>query len=82
MAIGFTPQSTPPPEPEHTLWVRHKDTREVRAVLRGYPHGVELRLIYKGELLWARLFPPDDQAGVEAAADDTLRDWEALDWVK
>jgi len=66
--------------PEHTLWVRHKDTREVRAVLRGYAHGIELRLIYKNELLWSRLFRPDDEAGAEAAAEGTLHDWEALGW--
>ena len=80
MAVGFTPRSFPPPGPEHVLWVRRKDTREVRAVLRGYSHGLELRLIYKGELLWSRLYPPDDQAGAEAAAEDTLHDWEALGW--
>ena len=80
MSVGFTPRSEPPPAPEHTLWVRHKDTREVRAVLRSYSHGLELRLVYKGELLWSRLYRPDDEIGAETAAADTLRDWEALGW--
>ena len=80
MAISFTPRSSPPPAPEHVLWVRRKDCREVRAVLRAYPHGIELRLIYKNELLWSRLFPPYDQAALDAAADASLQDWEALGW--
>jgi hypothetical protein len=80
MAIGFIPRSFPPDAPEHVLWVRRKDTRQVRAVMRGYSHGLELRLIYKGELLWSRLFAPGEYAELEATAEDTLHHWEALGW--
>jgi hypothetical protein len=62
------------------VWVLRKDTREARAVLRAYPHGIELRLLYNGELLWSRLYQPQDQDGLDAAAEDARQDWTALGW--
>ena len=80
MSVSFFPRSFPPPAPEHVLWVIRQDTREARAVLCGCGHGVELRFLYRGEVMWTRTFAPDDLAGALAAADGALGDWTALGW--
>ncbi len=80
MAIGFTRLPDPKAIAQHHLWTLQKpDGRTVRASLRRVPHGVELLILYNGELHWSEVRTDSRAAG--ELADETRREWEARGWM-
>jgi len=79
VAIGFHRLPNPKHIKQHVLWTLSKlDGRTVTASVRQVPHGTELIIVFKGELLWSEVFTDSRNAGV--LADSTRRDWEANGW--
>jgi hypothetical protein len=63
------PTPDAPPIVERRLWVMVKDARSATASVRPHPLGDELVLRVASELLWSRVFRPDDAAGLQDEAD-------------
>lgn len=55
------PKPDAPPIVERRLWVMVKDARSAAAWVRPHPLGHELVLRVASELLWSRVFKPDDE---------------------
>ena len=66
------PEPTAAPVVERRLWVLVKTARSATASVRPHPLGDELVLRVGSELLWARVFRPDDAVGLQNEADAAL----------
>lgn len=63
------PKHDAPPIVERRLWVMVKDARSAAASVRPHPLGHELVLRVASELLWSRVFRPDDGEGFQNEAE-------------
>ncbi len=64
VSIGFTRLPNPAHLQQHLLWRLSKpDGRTVSACLRQVPHGTELVIFFKGDLLWSEVFTDSREAG-------------------
>ena len=79
MSIGFRKWPNPAHLEQHHLWRLSKpDGRTCSACLRQVPHGIELVIFFKGELLWSEVLKDSREAG--ALADETGTLWEEKGW--
>jgi hypothetical protein len=82
MSIAFR-QPEPPAAPvERVAWTLVKSDRRVQLMLRWHPHGIELRCIYQGDVVWTELLRRghDTPDAVRLAVDDTRAAWLAKGW--
>jgi hypothetical protein len=83
VTIGFQHSAPNVPRSDALLWRVTKDTRNAQSVVRVIPHGRELIVTVKGDLVWSRLFRPDeDVRELTRMADGCRVDFERVGWVR